>query len=90
MPPPGPGLARADRPGEVNVARGFESKSVADQQEARAAERPVRGDLVPPDLKRLQLARADVAQRLRSATHAPHREMLERALKAIDEQSGKQ
>ena len=71
------------------MARGFESKSVADQQEARDAGKPVRGDVVPPDRKRLELARADVEQRLRTATHAPHREMLERALKAIDEQSGK-
>ena len=71
------------------MARGFESKSVADQQEAREAGPRVRSDVVAPDQKRLQLARADVEQRLRTATHAPHREMLERALKAIDEQSGK-
>jgi len=47
------------------MARGFESKSVADQQEARQAEKPVRGDVVPPDQKRLQLARADIEQLLR-------------------------
>ena len=70
------------------MARGFESKAVADQQEAREA-KPVRADVVQPDVKRLQLARADVEQRLRTATSGPHREMLQRALAAIDEQSGK-
>jgi len=69
------------------MARGFESKSVADQQEARQAEKPVRGDLVLPDQKRLQLARADVEQRLRTATSEPHRQMLQRALDAIDQQA---
>jgi hypothetical protein len=74
----------------VNVARGFESKAVADAQEAReAAVKPVRADVIQPDVKRLQLARADVEQRLRTATSGPHREMLQRALRAIDEQSGK-
>jgi hypothetical protein len=71
------------------MARGFESKSVADQQEARAAEKPVRSDVLSPDQKRLQLARADVEQRLRTATSGPHRAMLQMALKAIDEQAGK-
>ena len=73
------------------MARGFESKAVADQQEAReaATARPVRADVISPDQKRLQLARADVEQRLRTATSGPHREMLTRALKAIEEQSGK-
>ena len=71
------------------MARGFESKSVADAQEAMLAGKPVRADVVSPQQKRLQLARADIEQRLRSATSAGHREMLERALKAIDEQAGK-
>lgn len=71
------------------MARGFESKSVADQQEARQAEPQIRADVIPPDQKRLQLARADVEQRLRTATSGPHREMLQRALKAIEEQTGK-
>jgi hypothetical protein len=69
------------------MARGFESKSVADQQEARQAEKPVRGDLVPPDQKRRQLARADLQQRLATATSEPHRQMLQRALAALDEQA---
>ena len=70
------------------MARGFESKSVADQQEASQAP-PTRGDMVPAAQKTLALARADVEQRLRTATSGPHREMLQRALKAIEEQTGK-
>jgi len=72
----------------VIVARGFESKSVADQQEASQTA-PTRGDMIPAAQKTRALARADLEQRLRSATSAGHREMLERALKAIDEQAGK-
>jgi hypothetical protein len=71
------------------LARGFESKSVADAQEAMQADKPVRTDFVSPEQKRLQLARADVEQRLRTATSGPHREMLQRALDAIDQQSPK-
>jgi hypothetical protein len=69
------------------MARGFESKAVADAQEAMQVERPARADMVSRDEKRLQLARADVEQRLRTATSAPHREMLQRALKAIQDQA---
>jgi len=65
------------------MARGFESKSVADQQEASQAP-PARADVVPAERKTLELARADVEQRLRTATHGGHREMLQRALKALD------
>jgi len=71
------------------MARGFESKAVSDQQEAREAEKPIRGDVVPSDRKRLELARADVEQRLKTATSGGHREMLQRALAAIEEQVGK-
>jgi hypothetical protein len=70
------------------MARGFESKAVADQQEARESQ-PVRGDAMPAARKTLALARADVEQRLKTATSGPHREMLTRALKAIDEQTAK-
>lgn len=70
------------------MARGFESKSVADAQEAMLAGKPVRADVVTPEEKRLQLARADVAQRLKAATSPAHRAMLERALEAIDEKAG--
>jgi hypothetical protein len=71
------------------MARGFESKSVADQQEAVQAGPQARADVVPAERKTLELARADVEQRLKTATSVPHREMLQRALKAIEEQTGK-
>jgi hypothetical protein len=49
----------------------------------------MRGDVIPAERKTLELARADVEQRLRTATSSAHREMLQRALKAIEEQAGK-
>lgn len=74
------------------MARGFESKSVADQQEAalsggRTGINPANAN---PALllkrRKLELARADVLQRLEAA-HAPaHREMLERALAALEQE----
>ena len=71
------------------MARGFESKSVAGQQEARQAEPQMRADVIPAERKTLLLARADVEQRLRTATSSAHREMLQRALAAIQEQAAK-
>ena len=71
------------------MARGFESKSVADAQEAMLAGKPVRADVVSPEQKRLQLARADVEQRLKTATSPAHRAMLERALEALGDQGSK-
>jgi hypothetical protein len=72
------------------VARGFESKSVADQQESaedRKARRP--GPAVDPVLaarkRRLELARADIERRLATASVEAHRQMLERALRALDD-----
>jgi hypothetical protein len=74
------------------MARGFESKSVADQQES-AAQAPPRGRgqalLDPARLARkrgLELSRADVLRRLAAAQALPHRQMLERALRALDEE----
>ncbi len=70
------------------MARGFESKAVADQQEsaqARPARRPDR--TVDPTLasrrQRLELARVDVERRLALAVAPAHRRMLERALRAL-------
>ena len=71
------------------MARGFESKAVADQQEAREAGPQTRADVIPAERKTLELARADVEQRLRTATSGGHKEMLQRALKAIEDQAGK-
>jgi hypothetical protein len=67
------------------MARGFESKSVADQQEQ--AESP--GSSHQPTsahLRRLELSRADVRTRLKTAQVEAHREMLQRALEALDEE----
>jgi hypothetical protein len=72
------------------VARGFESKSVADQQEAALERRPPgreAGD--PAALARrrgLELARADVLKRIEAAQAAGYRDMLKRALAALDEE----
>jgi len=73
------------------MARGFESKSVASQQEEeeRASPRP---RLTEEDAARrarrrgLELSHADVERRLAEARAEPHREMLRRALAALDEQ----
>jgi len=70
------------------MARGFESKSVADQQESAQARAPRRQEaVVDPALaarkRRLELARADVERRLATASVPAHRQMLERALRAL-------
>ena len=67
------------------MARGFESKSVADQQEA--AMNPRSGSEKGPDSRRrgLELARTDILRRLEATTGGPHREMLQRALADLDE-----
>jgi hypothetical protein len=77
------------------VARGFESKSVADQQEA-ALSGPRRSGVdaeVDPvrALRRrtLELARADVMKRLETAEAPAHREMLQRALAAAEAELAK-
>lgn len=71
------------------MARGFESKSVADQQESAQAEPLPKGD-TPPDpvllakRRRLELSVVDVKRRLATAQAGAHRQMLERALRALD------
>jgi hypothetical protein len=67
------------------MARGFESKSVADQQEAAQNARPPAEKGIDPRRRSLELARTDVARRLEGATSGPHREMLQRALDDLDE-----
>ena len=73
------------------MARGFESKSVAAQQELADEPRP----RTPEDdqdagirkrRRRLELSRADIANRLATAQAKPHREMLSRALAALDKE----
>lgn len=67
------------------MARGFESKSVADQQEQAGASRSSQ-EPTPARLRRLELSRADVQTRLKTAQVKAHREMLQRALAALDEE----
>jgi hypothetical protein len=71
------------------MARGFESKSVADQQEAaQEAGPPPQHDSVDPALllkrRRLELSRADVLRQMKAARAEGHREMLKRALAALE------
>jgi hypothetical protein len=72
------------------MARGFESKQVEDQQaEAQRRRERREGDALddPARVTRrrtLEMARVDVSRRLEAATAAPLREMLTRALEAID------
>ena len=73
------------------MARGFETKSVAAQQEL--ADAPSPEQLAAEEetglrtrRRRLELSRADVQRRLEAAQAKPHREMLRRALDALDEE----
>jgi hypothetical protein len=78
------------------MARGFESKSVADQQEAAHGALPSRseGDAEDPLVKarrrRLELARTDVLHQLERAQAEAHKNMLQRALAALDKELGGQ
>ncbi|HEV8253944.1 MAG TPA: hypothetical protein VGQ78_04265 [Vicinamibacteria bacterium] len=72
------------------LARGFESKSVADQQEnalERRSPRREAGDPAAGARRRgLELARADVLKRMEAAQAEGYRDMLRRALAALDEE----
>ena len=73
------------------MARGFQSKSVAAQQELADAPSPKQPPAeeeagVRTRRRRLELSRADVQRRLEAAQAKPHREMLRRALAALDEE----
>ncbi|HVR71815.1 MAG TPA: hypothetical protein VMT87_13320 [Vicinamibacteria bacterium] len=71
------------------MARGFDSKSVADQQEAALNKRPPRTEPpVDPRRRKLELARADLRHRLDGA-RGPYAEMLRRSLAALDEELGR-
>ena len=71
--------------GGLSVARGFESKSVADQQESAQDKRKT---AEPPAARRrtLELARVDVQRRLDTAGSDSYREMLKRTLAALDKE----
>jgi hypothetical protein len=73
------------------MARGFESKSVADQQESALAI-PRRADdqaLDPATQQKkrsLELGRADVLHQMEAARAEGHRDVLKKALDAIDKE----
>jgi hypothetical protein len=67
------------------MARGFDSKSVADQQEDAQNRRAPRTEPpIPPRRRTLELARIDLVRRLENAT-GPYEEMLRRSLAAVDQ-----
>jgi hypothetical protein len=72
------------------MARGFESKSVADQQEEAERGPRAEGELedaaVVLKRRKLELARADVLHQLEAARAEAHKEMLRRALAALDKE----
>ncbi|MCG6922425.1 MAG: hypothetical protein LJF15_15285 [Acidobacteria bacterium] len=71
------------------MARGAESKPVAEKQE-RASPSPKNASEEEAALifrrRKLELSRKDVERRLETAQAKPHREMLRRALAALDEE----
>jgi hypothetical protein len=68
------------------LARGFDSKSVADQQEEMLNKRaPRTGPLPDPRRRKLELARADLTRKLATASGA-YEEMLRRSLAALDDE----
>ncbi len=75
------------------MARGWESKSVEQQQEEMAERRQdIRAPISPDDQKRnrkregLLLSRGRLAQQLQAASSPRHRQMLEQAIAELDSQ----
>lgn len=74
------------------MARGFESKMVEFQQEEAQRRKPASATLGPEEQARiarrrsLELARTRAAADLERATAPAHRQMLEQAIAALDEQ----
>ena len=74
------------------MARGWESKSVEAQQDEAARQSPARPPLTAEQRvnaerhRTLELSRARALDDLRRATAPQHRQMLEQALQAIDQQ----
>ena len=75
------------------MARGWESKSVEEQQaEARAQKNPSQAKLTPSQIRKKQqvesltLSRTRVEQQLAAAHEPRHQEMLRRALADLDAQ----
>ncbi len=74
------------------MARGFESKQVESQQEEAQRKKTPSRALTPEEARRvdrrrtLELSRARLAADLEKASNPAHRQMLEQAMVAIDEQ----
>jgi hypothetical protein len=72
------------------MARGFESKSVSDQQQEAENRRRPKEDPGDPAVilkrRKLELARTDVLHQMAHARADGHREMLRRALAALDKE----
>ena len=74
------------------MARGWESKGIESQQEEAARSHTPRPALTPEQRlqeqrrRSIELTRARTVADLASATAPHHREMLERAIEALDEQ----
>jgi hypothetical protein len=69
------------------MARGFESKSVTDQQESAFEDAGARAEPGPPPRQRkLELARADLVNRIEAAGNDRYREMLRKALADVDKE----
>ena len=74
------------------MARGFDSKSVSDQQEELQRRRDAQGTqrvVVSPRRRQLELARIDLLRRLEAAPEG-YKEQLRQALAALDEQLKKE
>jgi hypothetical protein len=78
------------------MARGWESKSVEQQQEEATAN-VARGPRLTPEQvaekqkrRTLELSRTQIAQQLEAASNPKHRQMLEAALRDLDAQLGQE
>jgi len=74
------------------MARGWESKSVEQQQEEASTQRTHRAPLTPEQIDQenrrrgLLMSRERIVQQLQSASNPNHRQMLEAALAELDKQ----
>ena len=75
------------------MARGWESKSVEQQQEERSAQRDTARAPLPPEHQErnrkregLLLSRKRLSQQLETASNSRHRQMLEQAIAELDRQ----
>jgi hypothetical protein len=75
------------------MARGWESKSVEQQQEEMSERRNTRRDPISPDQQQrnrkregLLLSRGRLTQELQGASHPRRRQMLEQAIAELDRQ----